>query len=168
MVDESNLLTTLQAQEILLFHHLALESSRVYLYQPLVWRPRGESAFVPLSAFLGGVTKNSVSAAVFQEVCPTSETKHIEILSNAATWETAKQMLAGSEKCIVVDNWILNWRLVCSFDVLEREKTEHEFYLVSSSHHPSMISGQHFSIICATTFSGLNRSKTSLIARIIN
>lgn len=65
---------------------------------------------VPLSAFLSGVTKNSVSAAVFDEACTAEETKHVNIrVNNKSLWEYTKQVLDGHEKCIVVDDWILNW-----------------------------------------------------------
>ncbi|RDB16754.1 hypothetical protein Hypma_002386 [Hypsizygus marmoreus] len=104
-----------QAQEILLFHHLALLTSRVYVYQPIVWRPRGPNALVPLSAFMQGVTKNSVSVAVFNEACSPEDTKHVKIrVNNKVLWEYTKEVLNGHEKCIVVDDWILNWNFLAS------------------------------------------------------
>ncbi|KAF9462281.1 hypothetical protein BDZ94DRAFT_1219994 [Collybia nuda] len=104
-----------QAQEILLFHHLALLTSRVYVYQPLIWRPRGENSMVPLSAFLEGVTRESVSAAVFDEACPPEDIKHVQVhVNNGARWEYVKKILNGPEKCIIVDQWILTWDYLAS------------------------------------------------------
>ncbi|GLB45077.1 hypothetical protein LshimejAT787_1901550 [Lyophyllum shimeji] len=104
-----------QAQEILLYHHLALATSRVYVYQPIIWRPRGSQATVPLSAFMPGVTRNSLSAALFEEICSPEETKHVKIrVNNPSLWEYTKQQLSGNEKCIVVDDWILNWDYLAS------------------------------------------------------
>ena len=108
-------LLPLQVQEILLFHHLALLTSRIYVYQPFVWRPRGEMSFVPLSAFLWGPTAGTISSAVFDEACSADDTKHISLRApHAAQWDHAKEALGGDEPCIVVDDWILNWRL-CLF-----------------------------------------------------
>ncbi|KAG6865851.1 hypothetical protein C0991_011183 [Blastosporella zonata] len=57
-----------------------------------------------------GVARNSVSAAVFNEACSAEETKHINIAAiNAALWEYTKLQLNANDKCIVVDDWILNW-----------------------------------------------------------
>ncbi|KAG6837007.1 hypothetical protein H0H93_016467 [Arthromyces matolae] len=104
-----------QAQEILLYHHLALQSSRIYVYQPMVWRSRGAHATVPLSAFLLGSARNSISSTVFEEACTPEETKHINIrASNQALWNYAKSQLSGDEKCIVIDNWILTWDYLAS------------------------------------------------------
>ncbi|KAF4620441.1 hypothetical protein D9613_000245 [Agrocybe pediades] len=99
-----------QAQEILLYHHLALQTSRVYVYQPLIWRPRGETAGVPLSAFLPGVTDNSVSDSVFDEVCPPEEVVHVKLRANDLDqWNHAKTILNQKDRCIVVDDRIFNW-----------------------------------------------------------
>ncbi|KAG6918064.1 hypothetical protein DXG01_016720 [Tephrocybe rancida] len=104
-----------QAQEILLFHHLALQSSRVYVYQPVIWRPSGAQAKVPLTAFIPGIARNSISSVVFNEACSAEETKHINIkVTNLSLWEYTKLQLSGNEKCIVVDNWILNWDFLAS------------------------------------------------------
>ncbi|TFK74056.1 hypothetical protein BDN72DRAFT_834066 [Pluteus cervinus] len=104
-----------QAQEILLFHHLALSSGRTYAYQPLIWRPRGEHATVPLSAFLGGVTRNSISSAVFDEICPESEVKHVKLWDTYETlWTKTINALRGPERCIVVDDWIMYWGFLAS------------------------------------------------------
>jgi len=84
--------------KVLLFHHLALETSPTYLFQPLIWCPRGEDALIPLSAYLSGVTKNGVSAAVFQEVYPVEHTTRVQITFNDASKESAKQVLGGKEK----------------------------------------------------------------------
>ncbi|KAG6902104.1 hypothetical protein C0995_004284 [Termitomyces sp. Mi166 len=104
-----------QAQEVLLFHHLALQTSRVYVYQPVIWRPRGSQATVPVSAFMLGVARNSISATVFDEACSPEETKHVTIrVNHASLWEHTRLQLSGDEKCIVVDNWILNWDYLAS------------------------------------------------------
>ncbi|KAG6844627.1 hypothetical protein H0H87_005484 [Tephrocybe sp. NHM501043] len=104
-----------QAQEVLLFHHLALQTSRVYVYQPIIWRPRGAQAKVALSAFMPGVARNSISSTVFNEACSPEETKHISIrVTYSALWDYAMQQLSGNEKCIVVDVWILNWDFLAS------------------------------------------------------
>ncbi|GJJ14888.1 hypothetical protein Clacol_009157 [Clathrus columnatus] len=106
----------MQAQEILLFHHLALETSRKYVYQPLVWRPRGEKAIVPLSAFLPSVTHDSLSSIVFEQVCPEEEVLHVRL--RAATWseqwEYAVSKLKEDTKCMVVDDWIMSWNYLAS------------------------------------------------------
>jgi len=106
-----------QAQEILLFHHLALLSSRIYVYQPLVWRPRGEHSLVPLSAFLLGATQGSISAAVFNSICPPSETTHVtfnDLDAHADLWSHAQELLTRDDRCVVVDHWILNWDYLSS------------------------------------------------------
>ncbi|KAG6825435.1 hypothetical protein H0H92_003701, partial [Tricholoma furcatifolium] len=91
------------------------QTSRVYVYQPLIWRPRGTDAKVPLSAFLPGVTRNSINAAMFDEACSAEETKHVNIrVSNPSLWEYTKSQLSGNEKCIVVDDWIMNWNYLAS------------------------------------------------------
>ncbi|KAG6895460.1 hypothetical protein C0992_001122 [Termitomyces sp. T32_za158] len=103
------------AQEVLLYHHLALQTSRVYAYQPIVWRPRGPEATVPLSAFMLGVARNSISSSVFDEVCSPEETRHVAIrVSHPTLWEYAKGQLSGDEKCIVVDDKILGWDYLAS------------------------------------------------------
>ncbi|KAF8812923.1 hypothetical protein BYT27DRAFT_7085694 [Phlegmacium glaucopus] len=104
-----------QAQEILLFHHLALQTSRIYVYQPLIWRPRGEKATVPLSAFLRGPTLGTVSEALFDEVCPASEIVHISlVVDHMAQWDHAQEGLNAQHRCIVVDDWIFNWNYLAS------------------------------------------------------
>ena len=88
-----------------------MQTSRVYVYQPLIWRPRGEKAAVPLSAFLRGPTLGTVSEAVFQEVCPQSETVHISlVVDHMKQWDHAKKSLDVHSKCIVVDDWLFNWK----------------------------------------------------------
>lgn len=101
-------------QEILLFHHLALETSRVYVYQPLVWRPRGEDAEVPLSAFVPGITRESLSSAVFDKICPEEEILHVRLTSPnwPERWQLITDALKGNERCVMVDDWILNWKFV--------------------------------------------------------
>ncbi|KAJ7462265.1 hypothetical protein B0H11DRAFT_2054875 [Mycena galericulata] len=102
-----------QVQEILLYHHLALLTSRVYVYQPLIWQPRRAS--LPLSGFLPGVTTASVTAAVFDQVCPPSEVKHVSLSrENDAMWQHAKDVLEGPERCLMVDDWILRWTFLAS------------------------------------------------------
>jgi hypothetical protein len=99
-----------------LFHHLALSSSRTYVYQPLVWRARGEHSLVPLSAFLHGPTRDAaISDAIFDYVCPPGVTEHVRIddgvSSDLDLWRYAMNTLSGHPaKCIVVDDWILNWK----------------------------------------------------------
>lgn len=124
-----------QAQEILLFHHLALTSNRTYVYQPLVWRPRGEKATVPLSAFLYGVTDSSVPFAGFEDACPPESISHIRLrtkgVTHAALWTRALALLQSPARCIVVDDWILNWRCVSI--------TEHIDFPTESFHGPSYL-----------------------------
>ncbi|KAJ7497274.1 hypothetical protein FB451DRAFT_1210721 [Mycena latifolia] len=115
-----------QVQEVLLYHHLALLTSRVYVYQPLVWQPRRAS--LPLSAFLRGVTTESITSAVFDQVCPPSEVTHVSLSREAdAIWEHAKDVLSGPDRCIVVDDWIFRWT-----------------FLASSAIHPIWPSFQHY------------------------
>lgn len=104
-----------QFQEIILFHLLALVTSRTYIYQPFVWRPRGEKSYVPLSAFLSGVTKESLSSAVFDDACPANKTRHVRLrVTHQVQWDYAKEALSGDEPCIVVDDWIFNWGFLAS------------------------------------------------------
>jgi hypothetical protein len=68
---------------------------------------------VPLSAFLTGVTRNSINDAVFDEACTPEETKHVRLqINHADRWEVAQQLLNGKEKCIVVDDWMFDWTCV--------------------------------------------------------
>ena len=88
-----------------------MQTSRVYVYQPLIWRPRGEKATVPLSAFLLGPTLGTVSDAVFQEVCPLSEIVHVSlVVDHMRQWDHAKKSLDADAKCIVVDDWLFSWK----------------------------------------------------------
>ncbi|KAJ7262197.1 hypothetical protein B0H12DRAFT_1104730 [Mycena haematopus] len=104
-----------QVQEILLFHHLALTANRVYVYQPLVWQRAPRHSPLPLSAFLSGVTNGTVSEAMFATVCPPSETKHLSLnVGNDALWHHAINVLNSSDKCISIDNHIINWSFLAS------------------------------------------------------
>ncbi|KAF8627814.1 hypothetical protein AX15_004239 [Amanita polypyramis BW_CC] len=104
-----------QVQEILLFHHLALLTSRIYVYQSFVWRPRGEKSYIPLSAFLWGATAGTISSAVFDEACPANEIKRVQLqVAHADQWDYARTMLSSDARCIVVDDWILNWSYLAS------------------------------------------------------
>ncbi|PFH52089.1 hypothetical protein AMATHDRAFT_141135 [Amanita thiersii Skay4041] len=104
-----------QAQEILLFHHLALLTSRIYVYQPLVWRPRGENSLVPLTAFLLGPTKNSITSVLFNEACYGHPIKHVKLRTeHMVRWDHAKQTLSDDAKCIQVDDWIFDWSFLAS------------------------------------------------------
>ncbi|KAL0956710.1 hypothetical protein HGRIS_002832 [Hohenbuehelia grisea] len=105
-----------QVQEILLYHHLALSASRTYVYQPLVWRPRGEKSTVPLSAFLRGPIEGSISEAAFDSVCPPGQVTHITLgtVGFQDLWNHAKNSLSRDDRCIYVDDHILNWRYLAS------------------------------------------------------
>ncbi|KAF8971133.1 hypothetical protein BDZ97DRAFT_1341378 [Flammula alnicola] len=104
-----------QAQEILLYHHLALQTSRIYVYQPLIWRPRGEDAGVPLSAFLRGPTESTISEAVFDEVCPPDEVFHVNLRADHKDqWRYAKEILERKHRCVVVDDKVFNWDYLAS------------------------------------------------------
>ncbi|KAF9522659.1 hypothetical protein CPB83DRAFT_864130 [Crepidotus variabilis] len=105
-----------QAQEVLLYHHLALESNRIYVYQPLSWLPRNNEQ-VPLSAFLAGPTAGSINEAHFHKVCSWRDVVHIKLATNSRSqWNHAKQVLRGGERCIVVDDWIMTWDFLASPD----------------------------------------------------
>ncbi|KAK0476662.1 hypothetical protein IW261DRAFT_1367446 [Armillaria novae-zelandiae] len=107
-----------QAQEILLFHHLALLTDRVYVYQPFFWRPRNEP--LPLSAFLLGPTEGSLSAAAFDTVCPTEQVTHVTIEApHDELWQTALDVLSSNDRCITVDNWVLTWSFLESASAAE-------------------------------------------------
>jgi len=104
-----------QAQEILLYHHLALQTSRIYVYQSLIWRPRGENATVPLSAFLRGPTEGTISDAVFDQVCPPETVVHVKLRADHMDqWNYAKEILNRKDRCVVVDDWIFNWNYLAS------------------------------------------------------
>jgi len=62
------------------------------------------------------VTRNSINAAVFDEACSPEETKHVKLqINHNDRWEGAKQALNGEEKCVVVDDWLLDWKCVLLF-----------------------------------------------------
>ena len=85
----------------------------MYVYQPLIWRPRGEKATVPLSAFLRGPTIGTISDAVFDEVCPLSEIVHISlVVDHMRQWDHAKKSLDVDNNCIIVDDWLFSWKYV--------------------------------------------------------
>ena len=95
-----------QAQEILLYDHLALLLGRTYVYQPFWYQPRRQ--FLPLSAFLLGPTRASISEVLFDAVCPVP--RHVAVRGD---WEKVVNTLkALDDDCVVVDNWILNWTYV--------------------------------------------------------
>ncbi|KAJ3724444.1 hypothetical protein C8R42DRAFT_577111 [Lentinula raphanica] len=99
-----------QAQEILLHHHLALQSSRFYIYQPLYWKPRNEQ--LPLSAFLLGATEErAVPASFVEKLCAkgSDDVVHIKIQSSREDlWDTALSALKRKESCVIVDNPIID------------------------------------------------------------
>ncbi|KAF9268666.1 hypothetical protein L218DRAFT_917602 [Marasmius fiardii PR-910] len=102
-----------QVQEILLFHHISLSSSRIYAYQPFVWRPRNEE--LPLSVFLPGPTRNTIPVALFDEICsPESVAHHRIVGDNNDIWRLTREILEGPDRCIEIDNWILNWNYLSS------------------------------------------------------
>ncbi|KAG7091062.1 hypothetical protein E1B28_010119 [Marasmius oreades] len=102
-----------QVQEILLFHHLSLISSRIYTYQPFIWRPRNQE--LPLSVFLPGPTKFTIPFALFNEVCsPESVTHHRILGDHNDIWRLTREILEGPDRCIEIDDWILNWNYLSS------------------------------------------------------
>ena len=140
-----------------MFHHLALLTSRVYIYKPFVWRPRGHQSFVPLSAFLTGVTRNSVNDAIFAEVCSPQETKYVQlqIPNHNDRWEEANRVLNGKEKCIVVTDWIFDWGYA-TFIHFHEDEPDHS--IVSSLLQPSIQYGPPSRTICTKISSGLPKS----------
>ncbi|THV05078.1 hypothetical protein K435DRAFT_835028 [Dendrothele bispora CBS 962.96] len=106
-----------QIQEILLYHHLALITSRTYVFQPFIWRPRGHQP-LPLSAFLPNPTKHSVPVSLFDQICSLDETEttvHAVVNgSYESRWEESQEVLKGPERCIVMDNRILHWNYLAS------------------------------------------------------
>ena len=90
------------------------------MYQPLIWRPRGEKATVPLSAFLSGPTKGSINEEVFNQICPENEVIHVQLFSGdyETQWAHAKSVLEGNDRCVVVDDWIFNWKCVVPHQVV--------------------------------------------------
>lgn len=106
-----------QAQELLLYHHLALHTSRTYVYQPLVMRARGEHSFAPLSAFLPALTQDGISVEFFGFVCPPERVMHITLSSLVGPhdlWNKAIEILNGPDRCLVINDWILNWNYLAS------------------------------------------------------
>ncbi|KAJ3735656.1 hypothetical protein DFJ43DRAFT_990967 [Lentinula guzmanii] len=99
-----------QTQEILLHHHLALQSSRFYIYQPFYWKSRNEQ--LPLSAFLLGASQErAVPASFVEKLCPkgSDDVAHIKIQSTQEDlWNTALSALKRKEKCIIMDNPIID------------------------------------------------------------
>ena len=126
-----------------------MQTSRVYVYQPLIWRPRGEKATVPLSAFLRGPTLGTVSDAIFEEVCPPSEIVHISlVVDHMSQWEHAKKNLDAHSKCVVVDDWLFNWRyaLICV----------HILHLL-------ILSGDIFPLLVSTQYGHLSKNTSPTI-----
>jgi len=104
-----------QIQEILLYHHLARLTNRVYVYQPLIWQRAPRHSPLPLSAFLPSVTNGTVAEALFSEVCPPSETKHLSLdRENDGLWDYAINILSSSDRCISIDNHFINWSFLAS------------------------------------------------------
>ncbi|KAK7681622.1 hypothetical protein QCA50_015355 [Cerrena zonata] len=126
-----------QAQEIHLFHHLALLTNRVYVYQPFMWRHRME--LQPLSGFLLGPTQGSLSSQVWDEVCPLEKVKNVTFDAEYEhRWKQATEGLDGPDECIYVENWILNWGFLESTAIHEIWP-EYRKYLHSHYRWPSHI-----------------------------
>lgn len=103
----------MKAQEILLFHHLALLTSRTYVYQPFIWQHRHAS--LPLSAFLLGPTKYAISSALFDQICPPDKVRHVHIDAQpGALWTEAQRVLNTDAQCVSVDNRIFSWAFLAS------------------------------------------------------
>ncbi|KAK7045565.1 hypothetical protein VNI00_007397 [Paramarasmius palmivorus] len=104
-----------QVQEILLYHHLSQISSRIYAYQPFIWRSRNHQR-LPLSAFLPGPTKKAIPQSLFEEICPPEAILHVTIPMDSydEVWGKAQEVLAQKDRCIQIDNWILNWNFLAS------------------------------------------------------
>ena len=129
-----------------------MQTSRIYVYQPLIWRPRGEKATVPLSAFLRGPTLGTVSDAVFEEVCPLSEIVHISlVVDHRRQWDHAKKSLDTDIKCIVVDDWLFSWKyalisihilhLLILFGVIFNLPVSTQYGLLSKNTSPTILDG---------------------------
>lgn len=141
-----------QVQEILLYHHLALVTSRTYVYQPFVWRPRNHQP-LPLSAFLPGLTEDAVPVTLFHLVCAPEETIHITIdASYENLWEESKRALEGPERCITVDTKIMHWKcvyhmlvVVCILIVPATSPLRHctKYGRLFKTTSPGILSGHH-------------------------
>ncbi|KAF5348678.1 hypothetical protein D9758_006828 [Tetrapyrgos nigripes] len=105
-----------QVQEILLYHHLALVTSRTYVYQPFIWRPRNHQP-LPLSAFLPNPTRNTVPISLLSRICPedSDSTVHITVDSlYSELWDKSQNILNRPERCIIIDNRIMHWNYLAS------------------------------------------------------
>lgn len=121
-------------QEILLYHHLALVTSRTYIYQPFIWRPRFHQA-LPLSAFLPGPTRDSgVPVSLLDKVCPQDETVYVEVEAfYEDLWGTSQRILKRPERCIVITNRIMHWKYVHLNSIASEPLINIASYLSSSS-----------------------------------
>ncbi|KAJ7901806.1 hypothetical protein B0H14DRAFT_2668540 [Mycena olivaceomarginata] len=120
-----------QVQEILLYHHLALLTDRVYLFQDLIWQRAPRHSPLPLSAFLSGVTNGTVTEALFSTVC--TETKHLSLdRDNDALWNHTINVLSSAERCIAIDNHIINWSFLADASAMHAIWPSFKQYLSST------------------------------------
>ncbi|KIK67472.1 hypothetical protein GYMLUDRAFT_156577 [Collybiopsis luxurians FD-317 M1] len=99
-----------KALEILLHHTLALSAFRIYIYEPFNLQTSNEQ--VPLSTFLLGATEErAVPSSFIEEVCPkdSKDVVHVTLeASDTNFWKNITATLKQKEKCIFVDNPILD------------------------------------------------------------
>lgn len=95
---------------MLLLHHLAMESGRTYVYQPITWKYRHDEE-LPTSTFLPGVVTGSIDESTFEKVCPPNEVVRITglLTEYGSRWSHALEILQREDKCVVVADWILDW-----------------------------------------------------------
>ncbi|KAF5393352.1 hypothetical protein D9757_000546 [Collybiopsis confluens] len=83
---------------------------RIHIYDPFTLKSSKKQ--VPLSTFLLGATEERAIPSTFsEEVCPegSKDVVHIKIeASNEDFWNKTTKALTGKEKCIIVDNPILD------------------------------------------------------------
>ena len=123
-----------------------------------MWRHRKE--LQPLSGFLLGPTKGSLSSAIWDEVCPPNRVKNVTFdVPYEQRWDEVKRVLTGPENCIYVETWILNWGYVCIICISCRLLV-HLWEIGSWNRPPSMKYGLNIGIISAVIIDGLRTSQT--------
>lgn len=63
-----------------------------------------------------GPTEGTISEAVFDEVCPSTEVVHVnlQVDNNRDQWKNAMEVLAQNYRCLVIDDKVFNWKCAYS------------------------------------------------------
>ena len=92
-----------QLQNVLLLHNLAVMADRTFVHQPFAWAGREQG--IPLSAFLLGVTRNSIAESHFNLSCPTEHISHFTLDTRRTGVQALTQFaLQAPDDCLVVSD----------------------------------------------------------------